>query len=598
VGTNNLTQVVSGQDPAPSDLNQYYSALVGDLIPRGANGTIQASGADMGQRAYPWRRGYFDELFLGGVSLSTQSGTGQALKNGVVKGKSPNNRPKMCGWMLQAGASGVVLKASDDAPLEVKLDGESYQLTEDLTGGTPLPSNLSITPSATGNNIWQGHKPVWPCGGGPWNLDTSSGENSPPVGKANGDIFTFKFSDGGETEYVVAYRAKTFTTAGAFDDHAAVFGTRGCINTSSTDWTSNFGNDLSGDGAGEIIRTGYVFVDPTTATWTLSIEKRVVGSAHHQLPDANDYATGDMVFRESDHYWYRHDGSSWQETSRVFLGICAIDGGAVEGVMGVRSEEALAEMGSFTDALGLGIVSIINLNNGRTAMESVTLAPASDLENSVEFRPAGFLSGQAHETFGNGWEIDASEFANEDGLHVIYQDCDTHELIIEKDLVPHWIYREKENGRPSMILAHPNKHAIYLAMINRRTISSNTYWGGSKGVSYSGNNGFYAPTIMGSDGPRSVEGTLATHGRYTSETGARSYVRNSTDSSLEAASPLFIELDFDEIFEPIVDAGIAAEISLTNLLTGTTTTSTSLKMEWLVNVDTLAKVFLRLTTRQ
>lgn len=91
-GTNSLTSV-SGGKVLTSHINQYYTALNQDLLPRNSTGTVTAVGGNLGTSSYPWLGLYFGAA-VDGMSIVDTAG--------AMNFKNTNNT-------FQFGASGPVI---------------------------------------------------------------------------------------------------------------------------------------------------------------------------------------------------------------------------------------------------------------------------------------------------------------------------------------------------------------------------------------------------------------------------------------------------------------------------------------------------------
>jgi len=460
MAVNNIREVSAGDANAPDDVNQFARALKGDVVPRNASGVPTDRAGSLGTSALQWNDIRARRLFLNGVQVDATGGGGgtsqvtASLRNGVASGKSPNNRPGMNGWLLQAGAQGVKLRASADDPLELLLDGVSYTLTSEITGGTPLPSNYTLTglqlqsatTLASGKTFQYGRSELRLTGGG-W-FEMASTDNSNLIPAANGDVFALKFSVAGGSEYIIASRYPG-------NRSAAFMAMRGMLNTSATDFSARIAGAIAHNASFSAVRVGFVFIDPTTDTWSIHTEARIVGAVQVKLPGTSGYATGDMVFRELNSRWYRFDGTAWQQTNRVYVGLCVIENGAVVGTVGVRDITSLNKLALLAADYDPPLVSDADGND--ILLYGVNVENETDIER----KSGGNLAAQAHDVFNPTFRIATGSLGlQNNSRYGIYLDDDGETVHVEKDTAPVVI---THNGRA--IYTHPQRNAVFVSSV-------------------------------------------------------------------------------------------------------------------------------------
>lgn len=388
MGTNNLTLKNTGDTIAADDVNQSVSALKGDLVPRNTAGAPADAAGSLGTPTRNWKDVYAKNIYVGNQRIGTGGAAADAtISNGVLSAK--NDKTTAYDWLHQAGAQGVTLRATEAAPLVVTVGGSTYQLTADLVGGTPLPANYSrscrlysaglttqndalfntsgkeylrtaaeyplMTTSSfrdwqeyATDSLWERDAGEIPEYAARYNLLVAGGlfRYSPTASPdPTSDTLIFKATTGGTSEYIPATRYR-------HNLGLAKLAQRGAMNTHANGRTINFRTDLSHTQALTQVRTGYIFVDPTTSTWTLSIESNLGPTVLDELPTAPLWqADGVMVHREADDLWYRRQSGSWRKTNRVLLGICAIESGQVRAVLPVLTARALSDLDSLATEL-------------------------------------------------------------------------------------------------------------------------------------------------------------------------------------------------------------------------------------------------------
>ena len=393
MGENNLHSVGDGDVYSDDDINQFTTALKGDHVPRNNAGTPTERAGDLGTTTLPWRNLHIDRIFLGGDELI--GGGGESIINGVIDGLEIAGWPGSCGWMFQAGAQGIRLEASQDDPLQVVVGGVTYLLEDTRIDGAALPADLNTasfrferdsafdiehnSDELVPHSLYDDPRTIWYIPASRPIFDdlfadfripnqstdiefiggrVSFGTADDNIAAADGDVFALKFASGGVTEYVLGQRA----IQEIIED---VSHPRGVTRKRTDRMTVkllhrcglNYNTSLSGNGftTNKIllqpdsqftaVRCGHVFVDPTTARWSIAVEKRtMVVYGLENMPDLASVAAGTMVFTESEKYWYRSDGTSWVKTNRVYLGVCVVEGGRVRAVVGVKTLATMRAM--------------------------------------------------------------------------------------------------------------------------------------------------------------------------------------------------------------------------------------------------------------
>ena len=348
MGINTLPPDIAVGDPPTADnFNAAAVALSGDVCPRNATTrAVQDSAGSLGTSTARWREVHSARLYVGGVEILPEETSQSQIHTGVIGGAAPANRDGCCGWMVPAGANGITLVATAAEPLTVTLAGGTHALAASLTGGTPLPSAIAIAGTFTASSdpmacflndsyaetraqethIAQGGRPeAHLISGSPFAVAS--------IDEEYGDQHILKLTAGGVTGYIVADRAA------ALGVNLAVAAQRGVMNHATVGWEVS-DPQFNDSQAYTVLRTGYIFVDPTTAPWGISIEPRIVGASFNGPAEGSmTPLTGDHYWDEYRHRWYRWSGSAWEQTNRIYAGICAIGSSGVEAVLGVRSQE-------------------------------------------------------------------------------------------------------------------------------------------------------------------------------------------------------------------------------------------------------------------
>lgn len=477
MGGNTLNRVSNGDGAQDTDINQFHTALSGDIEPRNTSGVPTASAGSVGTSIRPFSAIYADKVFQNGQEVNTGDGgggvivpgsitAGTTIQNGVVSGLAPAGAPGAAGWLHQAGSSGVKITASTSDPLVVKLDGVTYSRTSNITGGT-LPSDFtqSITPAVRQSGLSTngtggtaaGERTPWNADrakyryatGGEFQFDTQTTETLPD---SLGNNLIIR-STGGVTGTSYTYCQRVSNSGSSFGNrNIAKLKMGGVFNTSPTaqvypEWQMPWHTSHA------VIRCGALFVDPLTSSWNLTISSRIVGSVNSTLPATTGYATGDAVYRESDNRWYRFSGSAWARTSFVFLGFLAINSGAVEAVLPARTEDSLSAMfskkfavlGSAMSREGVVTGDSVRFGGGNVAVEEKGFAE---------------LGGQSFDQLGVSAVVDTSDAnagtlaANE--MFSVYLDVDADTYHFEALPPVYQVYRRR------LLLVHPNLQRLFV----------------------------------------------------------------------------------------------------------------------------------------
>ena len=498
MGVNNITDAPGDGNPITNEFLQGpVSALEGDIVPRSPTGVPTAQAGSLGTEIYPFSAVYADKLVVGNQEISTGGGggtppggpgsitPGSTIQNGVVNGLEPAGRPGMCGWLHQAGSSGVVVSATTGDPLVVKLDGTTYERASNITGGT-LPSNYTATISP----------PLDSSGRSATYGGTSAGQTIP----MNADRALYRYSTGGVFDFHSATASEvlpdeygnnviikstggatgtTYTYCQRISNAATASGSRnraklkmgGVFNTSPTAQVYP-GWQLPWHTTHQVIRCGALFVDPLTATWNLTISPRIVGAVNTDLPGTTGYNTGDVVFLERGQRWHRFSGTAWVRTSFVFLGFLAIDSGAVVGVLPVRTEASLGAMFDKKFAVLGDAVSREGVVDG----DSIRFGGENA---SVEDKGFAELGGQQFNQIGTSAVIDTSDAEagtlSNGEMFCVYLDVEADRYYFSAEPPVYQIYRQR------LLLVHPNRQRLFVGsfctnssggLVARQSISS------------------------------------------------------------------------------------------------------------------------------
>jgi hypothetical protein len=145
MGTNTLDTVANSNTSDANNVNQFSTALRGDIIPRkNADGTPDTTITNsLGTPLYPWKDLYIGgSIVVNGQVLNIEAGE----RNQIVSSRS--NANGMPDFVRATGASTVQILADVSNPLRVVVDGTPYTLTANITSGGSLTAAPAI------NNAW------------------------------------------------------------------------------------------------------------------------------------------------------------------------------------------------------------------------------------------------------------------------------------------------------------------------------------------------------------------------------------------------------------------------------------------------------------
>lgn len=137
MGTNNLATKNDGDVASSSDINQYKTALSGDLVPRNSSGVPEDNGANFGLSAFRWLKGFFTSIRIGSAAANN---TIEEDSGSIVFKVNGNKTAEIGEFGLTSDSlQGVNFANSPD------FDDETF-----LTDGTVVDvtaGNLNITPT-------------------------------------------------------------------------------------------------------------------------------------------------------------------------------------------------------------------------------------------------------------------------------------------------------------------------------------------------------------------------------------------------------------------------------------------------------------------
>lgn len=486
MGTETLTEVAEGDQILLETGNATVRALRGEVVPRNQDGVATAGAGNLGTEQYSFRELHVRDLIINGTPAArpdNNPATTQLFANGVVRGMAPTGRPGMCGWMNEAQDDGIVLHATTEAPLVVRVGGQEYTLTADITGGG-VPSEPRYPASAIDQ----------------WSSLNEDGPDTPPpdeIGNVFRGMATEYAGFSGREMRLRGQFLQAITLPAEFENNIIIrlvsgpFGSqqveyspfqlgglirnnptvrralRGGMNVAARTGYGIRNAGLIDRAAISLATLAYVFVDPTTDPWTIHHEKQVVGSVSESFPTG---AANNIVYRESNNKWYRFEGGAWVEKEWVLLGISATTSRTTQAVLGARTEDSLRKLRSSARLLH---------STGRWDRNRAAFYTPSRSGNIITWTPPGGSAGdslldargpqnyisQQHRPIAARYRIDTGQRQDRDlandsggqGIYNVWVSAETGEAFSDKT-VPN----QMELAVGEVVLIHPHQNAVWI----------------------------------------------------------------------------------------------------------------------------------------
>jgi hypothetical protein len=305
MGSNTLNTISLPKTLEADDINQFYTAITGDLLPRNvSSGAIETETHSLGVAATQWKNIYGQNLFLNGVLFDPENiGTGTDSANAIVSGatRADSEQPDF----IRASGSGATCTILATAtPLQITANSISVTIEADIpvtsltlapsTNNTCLINDAALAGAASTKYTGE-HESE------PITIDTVGTEISDRIGQ----YICLKRS----TEYMLAYVESATTLRhvmrGFFFDSAGAPIVREVLSNSDS---------LT------IMSLGWVFLDANGTTVDVSYKSPSFSYAEPASPDADDY-----WFDQLNRVWNRYDGADFQEVNRMLIGLVVVD---------------------------------------------------------------------------------------------------------------------------------------------------------------------------------------------------------------------------------------------------------------------------------
>lgn len=310
MGTNTLTDKVTGATIAPSYFNDIHTAAKGDWVPRNSSGVPEDLAGRLGTASLRWEEVHTQSLTLNGQTVTLSEVQTQSFKVESGRTHSTHNGPR---YLIPDGTTDeVTIKAGGANPdLQLVVDGEPVTVSADIT-----VSGLTLAPSSTNTALVNdtdladqeytkiaGEYPVVINNNfkdRQFGLDTMGANFSAQIGRRQ----FFQVNNGSTTEIFFG-----LLQANTVDDCLRGFGYDSSENDQGRIAFSN--NDTV-----TILSGNWIFLDQNGSTAFATVYEPIFGGDEPASPSTNQY-----WFDYATDSWYRYNGSTWDAVARALLGV-------------------------------------------------------------------------------------------------------------------------------------------------------------------------------------------------------------------------------------------------------------------------------------
>lgn len=305
MGDNTLTTISEPATIEVADVNKFFTALVGDFLPRNAStGAIEDNVHKLGRLATRWKEAHITDLFLGG-SLFDPDAVGVDTKFAINAGatRTDSEQPDF----LRAdgtGASAKILGAT--TTFQITANNTSVSITSDLA-----ITSLTTAPAANNTALVD-------------DTNLAGGNSTKFTGEDVGDLLTIDTVGSEITDRIgefICLKTPTGEFMFAFVEDATTLNRcyRGFFFDDSGDPVVR--DVLSNNDTLTLMSLGWVFLDNNGTTIDVSYTSPIYSGVEPSGPVADDY-----WFDLKNRLWKRFDGSVFQQVDRMLIGILVIDG--------------------------------------------------------------------------------------------------------------------------------------------------------------------------------------------------------------------------------------------------------------------------------
>lgn len=379
MSSNTLTDRSSGQTITAEFFNSIHSALDGDFVGRGNSGVPEA-GKNLGTVAIPWGTVRADQMILSGQAVDASQITVPQNRVKAGKVRTTSNQPQ---FITPNGAALSFVIDATPTHLNIDVNGVDVDIAADITvtGITAAPSSQNTALVNDTEAADQHDTRLW---GEPEHrkkitIDTVGTNITALIGK----YAAFMISNGGETEYFMAYVESGTVLSqirrGYFYD--STLAPKNRIVFSNNDTIT-------------LLKMGWVFVENDGTTADVSYANPVWSFTSPGGP-----ATGDYWYDMNNQIWKRYDGAAFQIINRTLVGVVASTSSACvaarcEDFYKKYSEENTLHLSKFTSEIVKGTKlhgkasvagTVFDFGNSLASWNITTdLASASDMYDSTE----------------------------------------------------------------------------------------------------------------------------------------------------------------------------------------------------------------------
>jgi microcystin-dependent protein len=286
-------------------VNQYKTALVGDIVPRNNSGQPESNAGNLGTNNYPFNQLHVKTINVGGATLDSTAFGSSATAITSARTTGNSNKPD---FLRAAGTDGFTLLATAKN-FSFRANGVGADITADIDVANITTIGAGERTAQVDNDQLTGDvrsKLVGELDG--FKINNTGGK----VDGVRNQYVAFKHATTGEIIYGYhSYESDTQETIGA--------GMRGAFIDES-------GNPIkrqpitNGDSL-ELLSLGVVFIDADTKQIDVTYSEPTTSKDQPTSPQAGDY-----WYSLTTNKWNRWDGVEWQTTlNRLPIGLIVCD---------------------------------------------------------------------------------------------------------------------------------------------------------------------------------------------------------------------------------------------------------------------------------
>lgn len=352
MSTNTITQKGASPTISNPDLDQYYTALENDVVPRNS-GAATDEGGRLGTPTYQWdklyvKNGiYLDGSPIGGGGGGSSGGSFSDSSNYILSSsvQADGNAPN---FLIPSGSTNTVTIKGLTTPLEVVINGASAIFSTDvtITGLTSAPATNNtclVNDASLAGAVWTRQLRRIP-------YDTA-GSN---ITAKDGQIVGFLHN----SEYFLAYVDNTNLTLTILK--------RGAFLNSSSAAIVRTG--VSDNATITLMSTAWVYADNTGTSAAVGYTSPTYSGTAPASP-----ATGDYWYDLTVKSWKIWSGAAWSVANRTLIGVALINSAGVC--------VAALNLNTKIDALPLNTIKLRKYTNSKV----ISLDPVNNFSVNGSF---------------------------------------------------------------------------------------------------------------------------------------------------------------------------------------------------------------------